>query len=447
MKPKRHSQKTLSGQKGINFIEKVVLEMGFVWHSRTIDAGIDGMIELRDSETEEASNFHILVQSKATEHGFPNDNNSTFDFYSNERDIDYWLKGNAPVILICVNLTNDTAYWVNVKEYFKDAALRATKKVVFNKAKNIFSKDSKQSLLDIANQTNQGSYFSPAPKIENIISNLMLISKFPPKIYFAKTDYRKKKELWSALNQLTEKKGINKNWILKDELIYSFNDLSQSPWPNIIKGTVDSIDSIKWADSHELPIQNNFIQLLNNTFESFAHYKGLLHYNYEEINLYYFRPQLDDNNRPKPKKQYYKRFNRKSFQSVCEKYARKSDPSIISYYRHLALEVRFERYDKKWFMEINPNYFFTHDGFKIHHYYESKLKGKKALDKEPAVFSQLLFWEYVITTNNDGLFGEPILKFSNLWKDKLNAGIDDGIWLQKEDEEQEDDPSIQLKLI
>lgn len=70
MNPKKHSHYTLIGQKGINLIERIVLDMGYVWHSRTIDAGIDGMIELRDPLSEEAYNFHILVQSKATEGDF-----------------------------------------------------------------------------------------------------------------------------------------------------------------------------------------------------------------------------------------------------------------------------------------------------------------------------------------------------------------------------------------
>ncbi len=42
---------SLLGQRGLNLIEKIVLEMGFIWTAGTIEAGIDGIIETRDPAT------------------------------------------------------------------------------------------------------------------------------------------------------------------------------------------------------------------------------------------------------------------------------------------------------------------------------------------------------------------------------------------------------------
>lgn len=422
--------------------------MGFVWHPRTVDAGIDGMIELRDSSTGEAYNFHILVQSKASEIGYQQDNLTTFEFYCNDRDIEYWLKGNAPVILICNDLHNNTAYWVNVKQYFKDPIKRKSKKIVFDKFQNIFCKESKSDLLNLLSETNSGEYFTPVPKTEILISNLLPLKAFPEKIFFVKTKYRKKMELWTALNELAEKKGINKNWILTDELIYSFNDLNLSPWKNFINGEVKAFPTSNWSDSNEIVLRNKFVQLLNNTLESVLHHKGIIHKHTPQVNLYYIKPQLDIEGRPRSLKFSYNRFGRRSHQSVCERYARKSDPNIISFYRHLAFEGRFQNFDKEWFFEITPTYYFTHDGFKIHTYYETKLKGKKALDREVAVLSETIFWADVICRNEGGMYGKPILKFAPLWQNSLERGIDDELWLKKEDIDKPDTRiTTQLKLI
>jgi hypothetical protein len=448
MNPKKHSHNTLVGQKGINLIERIVLDMGYVWHSRTIDAGIDGMIELRDSLSEEAYNFHILVQSKATEGDFQNDNGTTFEFTCDERDIDYWLKGNAPVILIRSNVTTNEAYWLNIKEYFKEPDNRKTKKARFHKIENAFKKENKEKLLELIENTNPGIYFVPAPRKERIVSNLLPLINFPVKIFYAETKYRKRRELWSALNELENKKGINKNWMLSDGNIYSFNDLNNYPWNSIVTKDIKDINSNSWAQSHELSIKNNFIQLLNNTFESFLHQKNIIHKVNDNVDLFYIRPRLDDIEKPYSLKVKYDRFGRKSRQSVCEKYARKSDPSIVSFYRHLAFEHKFYRYGEKWYLEITPTYYFTHDGFKMHYYYESKLKGKKALDKATAVFSETVFWEYIINKEPGRLFGfSPILKFGHLWQSELDAGLDDDLWLKKDENEQDISFTTQLKLV
>ena len=53
------------GDGGIALIHQLVNKMGFIWHERKTDAGIDGEIELRNPVTGEVANRLILVQSKA----------------------------------------------------------------------------------------------------------------------------------------------------------------------------------------------------------------------------------------------------------------------------------------------------------------------------------------------------------------------------------------------
>jgi len=183
----------------VNLIERIVLEMGFVWNSTNLEAGIDGTIEIRNSESNEATNFIIQVQSKATEKPFQAETDTSFEYSCDERDLDYWLKGNCPVVLVCSNVIENNAYWVSIKDYFKDNSKRKARKIIFDKKKNAFTKESKSELENLAIPETSGFYLSPAPVQEKIYSNLLELKNYPDIIYEAKTKYRNFKNLWSAL--------------------------------------------------------------------------------------------------------------------------------------------------------------------------------------------------------------------------------------------------------
>ena len=118
------------GQQGINLIESVCLKMRFLWYPTGLEAGIDGYIEIRNASTGEVTSCIIQVQSRATEQPSEGDNGSTFECRCSEKDLDYWLSGNAPVILIRSRPKTNEAYWVSLKDRFRDAAARKSRKVV-----------------------------------------------------------------------------------------------------------------------------------------------------------------------------------------------------------------------------------------------------------------------------------------------------------------------------
>ena len=53
------------GEKGINLIQSIVLDMGFTWHpsNQPLEAGIDGWVELRDRSTEEVQNVWLRFKA------------------------------------------------------------------------------------------------------------------------------------------------------------------------------------------------------------------------------------------------------------------------------------------------------------------------------------------------------------------------------------------------
>jgi hypothetical protein len=74
-----------------------------------VDHGIDGHIDLVDPGTREVLNLVLLVQSKASGLPFPYETETSFQYTCNETDLNYWLSGNAPVILILSHPEGDEA--------------------------------------------------------------------------------------------------------------------------------------------------------------------------------------------------------------------------------------------------------------------------------------------------------------------------------------------------
>ena len=94
---KQVSRRAHIGDAGIALTHQRVSAMDQVWHERTVDAGIDGTIELRDPATGEVSNRHLQVQSKASDNDFPGETADRFHYDCDERDLDYWMKSHTRI--------------------------------------------------------------------------------------------------------------------------------------------------------------------------------------------------------------------------------------------------------------------------------------------------------------------------------------------------------------
>lgn len=90
MSAKRIHKSSITGQKGVNLIERVVLGMGFLWYpTGGLEAGIDGFIEIRDSATGEVTNSVLQVQSKAGPSFFQAETETSLVFRCDENDLNY----------------------------------------------------------------------------------------------------------------------------------------------------------------------------------------------------------------------------------------------------------------------------------------------------------------------------------------------------------------------
>jgi hypothetical protein len=443
MKPKKIHKNDITGQMGINLIEKVVLDMGFLWYpTGGIEAGIDGWIEIRDSETGEVLNSIIQVQSKATMALFQTETAQNFQYLCDERDLDYWLRGNAPVILVVSRPSTSEAYWVSIKDYFRDPVRRKARKVIFDKKRDRFDAGSKDALIRLAVPADAGIYLSPPPKHEQLYSNLLLVTRFFDTIYAADTEYRTPGELGAALKQHIEYPSWI--WLLKDKRLYSPHNLAEPPWTAVCDASsIETIDAKHWAFSADDSQRRDFVRLLNGALKDKL---GALRVGYSRLHrCYYFKASKDLSLR----RYRYRSLQHMAVRVVVTRYTSAKNPEVV-WFRHCAFEDRFRLFDGTWYLEISPTYYFTRDGILPWRFYEEWLSGIKRKQKNHAVLGEVIMWARLLEEPHDlFLTKHPFLGFGQLQVFDVDAGIYDTLWLPSEqaiqaEKEPDLDPSDML---
>jgi hypothetical protein len=411
----------VTGQKGINAIERVVLEMGSRWTaSGPNEVGIDGYIELFDPNSRQSLGLTLAVQSKV-DSSLGSHTGSTFEYWCNPADLTYWLNGNTPIILVVSDGTPEQVYWVSLKSYFRDWTPSEPARVAFDKPKDRFSRDCLARLLETS-APKSGLYLAPAMRAETLHANLLLLQSYPPTICVAGTECRGYRDVWSLLRGAGGE--LDAGWILWEKKLFSFHDLSKPPWAAVCDlGTLEEFSASDWSESDDPQRQRIFVELLNHTL----------------------RAQLSPEIRYWPKEECYAilgRPHKLSYQSL----RRTSKISVVSQFsstnaegrkfewmRHVAFRGQFLFLSGQWYLEITPTYRFTTDGFNLDRFHEDRLSGIKRIEGNRAVLSSILFWANYLRPRT-GLFRgtPPPLEFGELLSFNCDVGIVDRAWLSED---------------
>ncbi len=320
MPGKRLSRTGLIGQRGIALIEDIVLAMKCVWYpsGTPLEAGIDGYIELVDPATSEMLNLVVQVQSKATEEAFQAETDTSFEFRCDARDIDYWLGGNAPVILIRSRPKKREAYWKCVTTWFADPDVRASRKIVFDKEIDRFDANARDRLFEIAADKRKGLYLDAQPRSEDLVSNLLRVESFPAALWLAPTGLESHAEVSNVLKGLLP----GPEFVVRDGSLISFHDLTDLAWREVCdQGSVEKLETAEWAASEDASRQREFVELLNLGLRAMTRADLEWHWRRE---ILYFRATDDFKTR------YL------GDRAVFKAYPLKKDRSRIAYYRHSA---------------------------------------------------------------------------------------------------------------
>jgi hypothetical protein len=414
---KKVTRQTLVAEAGIALIHKRVTEMGFLFHPRRVDHGIDGHIDLVDPGTGEVLNLVLLVQSKASGLPFPYETETSFQYPCAEIDLNYWLSGNAPVILVLSHPERGEAWWVDIKAELSDPKRRAARTVVVEKRRQTFDASAAPVLLDRAVPKDAGVFLSAPPKPEILTSNLLPITAMPDLICIAPaaaTTYPAAGELLAA------EPGLGRgDWILRDGLVVSFSDLTKPPLSVLCAGDVERHDTAEWAGSDDTDTQHRLMDLLSRTIE--ADHRGDLRWHNDRKHLHFCpTPTLS------PRREG--RSAGRRGHTVFGPYRSKRDPDTVSFYRHAALATRFRRLAGTWYCQLSTGYCFTRDGREEYRFADTLLAGIKRLDRHAAVAGWTKTWATFLTQPPHLFASEKALTFGDLAAFEVDRGIDDRLW-------------------
>jgi hypothetical protein len=73
-------------------------------------------------------------------------------------------------------------------------------------------------------------------------------------------------------------------------------------------------------------------------------------------------------------------------------------PNEILYCRHFAFRTNYKRFNKQWYLQITPDWFFSYDGYKRSFFSEKWLSGLKRLENTQSVFNHFRFIEHYLKT-------------------------------------------------
>lgn len=430
---KKIHKNSMIGQAGINLIEKIVLDMGFIWRATDVmDAGIDGTIEIRNPETGEVTNNILQVQSKATDCQFSAENSETFEYTCNERDIEYWRGGNTPVILVVSRPKDSLIFWVSIKDYFNTPEKIKSKKVLFDKAASRFSKETASDLIKLAVPKSVGLYLDPIHKPETIFTNLLAIKKLPEYIYVADTTYSGGKQVFDELRRLGV--DINNEWILRNKKILSFHDLDLYPWNRLCDtGTLESFGIDEWAFVDDVDRENELKDLLTQSLAEMLKYKHIRYSRDDRLFHYTATKNLAD------RKIYYSSTAKKTHRTVFSGYSKRKTSDEPAYYRHSAFTGKFQKFENYWYLKITPTYYFTRDGFEKYKFADDKIKNIKKLELNMAILGQVIMWSKLLQPEPvANLFDKPksdYIEFGELVTMQSLFGIDDKAWLPREEDD------------
>lgn len=418
------SNNQLLGSRGETFIRDLVLRMGHVFECIHTDAGLDGTIELRDSATGEMLNLLLRVQVKSTTN-FQSESSDSFSFTCDARDIEYWLKGNTPNILVVCNPQEQVAYWKSIRDYFSTPESRKKRTVRFSKVKDVFDATTYGKLFELARPTDSGLYMEAPQQSELLTSNLLRVKRLPKTIHIAPTNCRSIKEVYAKAGD--HGADLPPEILLYQKTLISIHDFREEPvWRLVCEhGASEAYELSDRFDWNDLADRTLFAEFLFKCFKGFAE-KARLRYSPKDRTFY--SPLIKQGTSAQTKK----------FHSSRRDSARMQKRGLVTPlggkakgFRHCAFSADFEYIEKKWFMQISPTYFYTSNGWRRKINAEEFLTKIKQLERNKAVFSQLRLWEeYLCEAGSSDLLSEgyPHLEFGPLEFFNIERAVPDDLW-------------------
>ena len=437
------TRQQLAGTQGEAFVRERANAMGFLFAPYgQPEAGIDGLLELRDPVTGIVSGKLVAAQVKSTDDGrYTAETDGGFEYLLDGRDLEYWKSSNLPVILILVHLGRREAYWKSIDAGEGSGARRLR----IDKSKDRFDHSARDAIAALC--VSKGGWGVSFPTFKGGESgHLNLVEVvLPEKVFVAASPFKTGREALFEL--LTHDERPPDDWVIRGAQFMSFRDPRGGPLEQIIDtGSIEEIGCQEIAFRDDEADERLFIELLRRTLA--AQLDGLLSFSRDQ-KAFYFPATTGTIGRTF----HYFSLKQKAHADVVKKYEKDGK---LKFVRHHAFEPRFWRIGDVWLLSVTPTFVFTWDGFRPDRFASGRLAGKKQREYNAALLGQFVMWRHLLTglgeKNGTAELFDPeperqhLLRFRATGMLALPRGVPDELWRSSEAEIADDDRQARLAI-
>ncbi len=428
--PKKISDQQVLGEQGAALVDERTHAMGFLFKRYgSPEAGIDGLIELRNPTTGHVGGRLIAVQVKTREdRPYTAETEDGFEYLCDLDDVAYWQQANLLVIIVLVRLSDTSLYWKPAPSWASahDPDIR---RLHISKAVERFDVRAADAIAQLAvDQAQPGVWLPPSRQPDAIFLNAVKVI-LPETIHVAATTYRHGRDALKALLDITDHPPAA--WVAKGGRLLTFLNVDSSELCHVIDaGSIETHALEEFALNDDEDEQRLFVELLNRTLR--AQLDPILAWRHS-LKLYYFPPDgltIDRTLR-------YTSLKNDTSRAVVK--AKRRQDNSISYVRHSAFSGRFSREFDEWYLTIEPTYVFTRDGVRPDRFAGERISKLKRLENNAAIRGQFIMWRSLLTglsetpEQSDLLMPAtpvplPILCFEALDMLGLPLSVPDDLW-------------------
>lgn len=241
-----------------------------------------------------------------------------------------------------------------------------------------------------------------------------------------KRNVKKIKPYKLVRSALREYKAIASDWILYENCLYTFRDLSSNgePFRNIVDiGTITSLECSEFYEQNEAT-SRVFKNLLRNTLMQLCYLKDIEWYDSRGIFRFANR-----NPKSEKAKQIRWKGKKESTKTVIFPMMNKKEGHLICF-RHLAFKCSFINIDTGWYLIINPTWSFTNPGgYRESRFESAYMSGIKRLENNNSVYNYFRFFTYYLSYTDLFTTEFSYLKIHKLEPLSLSPSLDEQKWI------------------
>jgi Domain of unknown function (DUF4365) len=348
----------LSEWRGLDRIALVVHGMQCIWREQEKDdIGIDGEIELCrprvDGDGLIGTGKIVKVQSKSGSSYVIKDQDDSFASPVTEKDLRYWRDLNVPVIYVVYHPDDGILYWKDVKAYLVEHpdALTAPFRIAFDKATDRFDESAYPALCALCEQAPERVATDAG---EALYTNLLPVIELPKRIWVTAVLPEKQPHFHDRLTGA----GIIPPFVYKAGMLVTLTDPAlpgTALTPVIDDGTQEDFSLDDWLGQAE-ENEHDLRALLNSVLHRHLRRLGM-EFQKEPRRRYFFNKGLAEDS-PLHRSWRSARTGKNPSRLVAKHYTY----GKLSFFRHLALNARVQRFGLQWAIGIYPALHFSTDG-------------------------------------------------------------------------------------